>query len=717
MTTCFGRDDELAALVVLLASERLITLTGPGGVGKTRLAQELVERTGSGYRVTAFVGLEPVADGMLIEGTVAAALALGESGRVTRDEIARALTGGLLVLDNCEHLVAAAGTFATALLAASPDLRIVATSRQALNVAGECVRAVAPLPVPDPDAAVEQARSSAAVAMLEDRVAAIARGFTVDAGNVADVIRICRRLDGLPLALELTAPRLRILRPRELAALLDGRAQMLGAPTRGATHRRRTLRETIAWSYELLDDEARTAFRAVATFANPWTLDAATAVFAPGDATKTRTAVDGLIERSLVTFAESDPDAAYRLLQPIREFALEVTSREERARFRNRHAGYVQGLAAASHAQAQRILLNRLEASIDDVRAALQWTVLGDGDRHQGLRIASDLTRFWIARLAFGAEGVRWLERAIERAGESAGAAPLAEACHALGRLLIRRSQYRDAAAACLRALKLARVAGDETAVARILNTLGVLSAIRGQLGRARIFHAAHLAHARRAGDRHRVAMTLSDLGALAIGTDDLQGGIRHLDEAIALFRELWGEVEDAHNLALALMYRGVATHLEGDSSGALHFFDEAVAQADSLGSKGLRSAVLAEQGGVYAALRDVANARRVLVQAIRDADDVNYLTTIPRACDLLAETVAFEGRSRDAAVVFGAGDTLRRKLGIARTPEDEAMAARLRGALVEQLGEGQWAAATRRGADMPFDALLTLAAFPAGVR
>ena len=680
---------------MLLASEHLLTLTGPGGVGKTRLAHELIAREAAGYRVTAVVELAPVADGSSIEATVAAALSIGDP--VTTEAVAGALAGGLLVLDNCEHLLADAAAYVRVLLAASPTARIVATSRQALGVEGERVHAVQTLDVPD------------AVAMLGERAATAVRGFTVDASNLDDITRICRRLDGIPLALELTAPRLRILRPRELAALLDARSAILDA-ARGSQRRQRTLRATIAWSYELLDPEARSVFHAVATFANPWSLEAATAVYAPDDPVRTRNAVNGLVERSLATAASNGENQ--RLLEPIREFALDVTPSVERTLYRTRHAAYINTLAAMVHtkAQPQGLYLNNIENSIDDVRAALQWTILGEGDRLEGVRLACNLTRFWIARLGHAAEGVRWLERAIERSRDTAGAALSAEAYHALSRLLVRRSRYGDAAAAALQALRLARAAGDETVAARILNTLGVMSAVRGQYVRARVFHSAHLAHARRAGDRHRVALTLADLGALEIGTSDRRRGIAYLDEAIGLFRAE-GKFEDAHNLALALLYRGAATHLEGDSADALGWFDEAVKLADASQNKSLRSAVLSEQGAVFAAMGDVANARRVLVQAICDANEVNYRTTLPRAYDLLAEVVAFEGRSRDAAVILGAGEAMRRDLGIVRTPDDAAAVERVRSALLDRIGEPACAAAARRGRGLTVDAVLALAA------
>ncbi|SEG12468.1 Predicted ATPase [Thermomonospora echinospora] len=425
LTSFIGRDDEVKRVVKLLGESRLVTLTGPGGAGKTRLSLECGERLLAALPDGVWaVELAPVGDPAEVPHTVLAALGLRETKIITPrgvpgsletadplDRLSAALGGKrlLVLLDNCEHLLDAAARLAARLLADCPGVRVLATSREPLGITGETLWPVEPLPLPPPHAAPDEAVGYPAVRLFADRAAAVRPGFTVSADNVARIVRICRALDGMPLAIELAAARLRSLTTDQLAARLDDRFRLLTAGSRVALPRHKTLRAVVEWSWELLDDAERALWRRLAVFAGGATVEAAEAVCAGAGlaAADVFEVLSALVDKSLVVLrAEgtgpgppADDAPRYLMLETIRAYGLErLAESGEADRYRRAHAEYFADLAETAEPRLRRSdqvdWLARLAADHDNLHAALRWTI-STGDAALAVRLCASLGWYW----------------------------------------------------------------------------------------------------------------------------------------------------------------------------------------------------------------------------------------------------------------------------------------------------------------------------------
>jgi len=436
-TGFIGRERELATVTSLLADTRLLTLTGAGGCGKTRLAMAAAARVGTAYADGAsIVELAALVDPGLVAQEVAAALNVREEpGRPLDETLIGALRSKhlLLVLDNCEHVRGACARLATALLSACPRLRILVTSRQPLGVADEVVWRVPSLATPDPQQlpAIDDLMKYDAVRLFVDRARATRPGFALTEHNALDVVRACRRLDGIPLAIELAAVWVRVLTVEGLAARLDDMIDLLVTDDGATPPRQRTLRATMDWNYDLLDAPGRALLRRLAVFAGGWTLEAAEAVCADqrdGEGLGKKAvlhALRRLIDASLVVAEEQEVDEGagvsggmrYRLLEPVRQYAYDkLRDAGEDAPMRRRHAAWYLTLAEQAEPELtgpeQARWMDRLEAEHDNLRVALHWA-LESGEAEVGLRLAGALWRFWYQRGHLD-EGRRWLDEAVE---------------------------------------------------------------------------------------------------------------------------------------------------------------------------------------------------------------------------------------------------------------------------------------------------------------
>ncbi|GAA2882417.1 BTAD domain-containing putative transcriptional regulator [Streptosporangium fragile] len=407
LTSFVGREEETSRLRALLGRARLVTLVGPGGAGKTRLAGEVA----AGERGdVCFVELAPVSDGGEVAQAVLGALGVRDAGLLPPSVPGRPGPGPearlvaaladrplLLVLDNCEHLVLEVAGLADRLLAACPSLRVLATGREALGITGEVIHPVGPLPIPPPDTTAEEAPACPAVRLFADRAAAVRPGFRVDEGNVEQVLGICRALDGLPLALELAAARLRSLPVAEVASRLDDRFRLLSRGSRTALPRHQTLRAVVAWSWDLLDDGERLLAARLTVFAGGATLEAAERVCGLPEA-EVVDLLSSLVDKSLVERV----DGRYRMLETIRAYCAERLAElgETQAR-REAHAAYYADLVAEAdpHLRGAEQLewLRRLDEEHDDLHAALRW-VVDAGRAGLGLRLVAGLAMYWWVR-------------------------------------------------------------------------------------------------------------------------------------------------------------------------------------------------------------------------------------------------------------------------------------------------------------------------------
>jgi predicted ATPase/DNA-binding CsgD family transcriptional regulator len=545
LTSFVGRAAELSAAGALLRSSRLLTLTGVGGSGKTRLAAELASGVAGEFRHgVTFVELAPVVESALIGQTVAQALGLIESSHRDADDAVEAAlrdAESLLLLDNCEHLIERCAVFAERMLKRCPGMRFLTTSRQPLGVSGEVVFAVPPMALP-PLEGTESTRAaleSDAVRLLAERATSARPGFAIDASNAELGALICHRLDGLPLAIELAAALFRSLAPEEILARLDDRLGLLVHAPRTADSRHQTLRATIDWSHELLSVEERILFRRLSVFAGGWYLDDAEAVCSDRLLPRQRIleAHAQLVDKSLVV-GELTPIGRFRhkFLEAVREYSRErLDAAHEADRLRRHHFDRFLSVAEAYYLQRTEggsdAGLARLAADRDNFRAALTWSERADPEG--ALRLTSALDDFW--RMVSGAEGWNWLQRTLPLVSK---ASPhRMRALLTAGWLSAYVPAYSEGAGLVREALAAAQLAGNRAAEAWAETCLGRLAFFSNEPLRGR-------EHLERALSTHAALhIPLGTVRALCL---------LGLMEALMLGRSAEGEAKLEHALVLA---------------------------------------------------------------------------------------------------------------------------------------------------------------------
>jgi predicted ATPase/transcriptional regulator with XRE-family HTH domain/Tfp pilus assembly protein PilF len=606
LSRLIGRDRELAALGALLRDDsvRLVTLTGTGGVGKTRLALAAAEEVRDSFAEGAvFVDLAPLRDPNRVPDRMASTLGLnGQKSAPIVEALWRFLEARrmLLLLDNFEHVLAAA-PIVSELLQACPGMKGLVTSREPLRLQGEREFAVRTFPLPDPsvETSVDELAASAAVRLFVERATAASSDFALAPEQVTTVAAICRRLDGLPLAVELAAPRVKALPLPALLARLESRLPALASGTRDAPARQRTLRDAIAWSHDLLTPDEQTLFRRLGVFVGGWTLEAADRVSGVGGRVSdsvldtpppipdTLDLLASLIDKSLIQPSGNGSEPRFSMLETIREFAgdqlrsneLELTAINEA------HARFYRNLAESAHAglvgPEQAAWLQRLDAEDANLVAALSWTIEHD-DPSAGLVFASALWRYWATRGRL-AEGRDWLERVLTRPGAGdADPAARADAHNALGNLLGDIGEYRAARQHYGEALALRRSLGDSEGVAGALNNLGLIAAWIGDYEEAMALHGESLELRRALGDTLGEAQSLSNLGDVMTASGDF-------DPAEAFHQEslrLRDAAQDAAGGAYAHYNLGELARLRGDDERAAHQLQESFRRFDALGDK-----------------------------------------------------------------------------------------------------------------------------------
>ena len=587
LTSFVGRSRELAELEVAFGGARLVTLTGPGGSGKTRLAVEFAARRRAASPDLHFVDLTPIMDAALVPVSIATVLGVREvAGEALQDTLARRIGDRevVLVLDNLEQLPAA-GSVIAELLAASPGLRVLATSRAPLHVRGEHEYPLAPLQLPGPVelASLDDLAEVEAVRLFVERARAIDPAFALTSDNAVAVAGICARLDGLPLAIELAAARTRLFTPTALLARLDRRLPVLTDGPMDAPIRQRTLRSTIGWSFDLLSEPDQRVFASLGVFAGGFALAAAEAVAIgpadPNGGPDVLTSLDHLVEQNVLTVAaDADGQPRFRMLETIREFARDQVPEPDRVGLRDRHLAYFVALAERSEPQLrgpdQTAWLRRLAAEQADIRAALAWAQEAHRDESM-LRLAAALKRrFWHDAGGLG-EGLRWLEASLAMAADAPAAlrvkaqqrtawivwemgdgdrsqelfeASLAaaddddhrsriEALIGLShRALGTGGPELDAAAERMaEAIEHVRHDGTPGALVEPLLVAGQLAKARGELAQARAHFEEALDLARAAGDVWGAASALIQCGALALAAGEHAHAQALLAESVRL--------------------------------------------------------------------------------------------------------------------------------------------------------------------------------------
>ena len=579
LTSLVGREKELREIGALLREgSRLVTLTGPGGTGKTRIALRLAEELRHDFRDGVFfVALATVTDPGLVGSTIAHAVGVEEAGSPTPlDAIEELLAGKrmLFVLDNFEQVIEAA-ELVPRLLAASTELRVVVTSRATLRVAGELEYPVPPLslPAPSPPGGLEAYLRSPAVALFVERAQAVSRELVLSEQNAQVIAEICRRLDGLPLAIELAAARTRVLSAEALLARLDRHLGLLTGGPRDAPARQRTLRDTIDWSYELLESSEQALFRRLSVFVGGWTLESADAVIGSGDVEDDLLdLLSSLLDKSLLRSEQgSEGEARFSMLHMIRDYALERLGQEaDASALRRRHAHHFLELAERYEPELvgpdQADRLAQLEDVHDNLRAALSFGLEDDSlkEEHVSLRLAGALGRFWYMRGDF-AEGSRWLETALSL-NDLAPPEHRAKSLHVLGVLYAQRALHERSIETLQQGLELYRLIGNPGRVAASLNSLGVEAYALGDYERAKKLFEESIAIRRDAGDESGTTSVLSNLGLVAMIHNDFESARKLFEEALEIDRRYgneWGIAVGLGNLSAAILDMGDVARAE----------------------------------------------------------------------------------------------------------------------------------------------------------
>ena len=589
-TPLIGRDREVLNALDLLTQEkvRLLTLVGTGGTGKTRLALQvalhLVDRFADGI---FFVDLSPIIDPDLVGSTIATVLNSRDTigSRNVVDALKAPLRNKqtLLVLDNFEQ-VSSAAPLLTELLESCPQLKILVTSRMPLHVRGEKEQIVPALELPGQvfPSDVDGLRRFAAVDLFIQRAVGVKPDLAITHGNLSAITEICRRLDGLPLAIELAAARVKMLPPKAILARLERRLPLLTDGPQDLPTRQRALRSAIDWSYNLLDDPATALFRRLSVFVGGWTLYAAEAICPSVDEPPINVlnGLEPLLNNSLLNWEEgADGEPRFRMLETIREYALErlAASQPEEEDVRRRHAEYYVALAEKADGRlrsSERVAwTDLLEAEHDNLRAMMEWSTTPMGDIEKGIRCAAGLIWFWHAR-GYATEGRIWMKRlfASDRVSHytPAQAKPLSGA----GVMAWAQADYSTALPLVEEGLAIGKVAGDMEAVAYALTFLGMVMISKSDIAAARSLFGQSAAHAKQIGDKWGEAFALYWLGNGVSASGDLSTARSHYEQSLALFRET-GDPWACYFPVLAL---GNIALSQDDHVASQRFFQESAA-------------------------------------------------------------------------------------------------------------------------------------------
>ena len=711
LSSFVGRADELARLVALLAGDtRLVTLTGPGGIGKTRLAIEVAAGLLSQFvDGVCFVALAPISDPNLVDITIAQALDLPETGG---EPLAERLTAYLraqhllLLLDNAEQVLSAAPRIA-ALLAACPQLTLLVTSWSPLHISGEREVQLPPLATPDLDRLppFDVLSEQAAIALFVERARAIRPAFYLTAANAATVAAICARLDGLPLAIELAAARTRLLSLEALHARLEHRLDLLTGGAEDLPSRSRTLRDTVAWSYNLLDAAEQSLFTQLVVFVGGCTLEAAEAVTASiampdGQPRPPAAVLDGLqslLDKSLLRVqAGADDEPRFTMLETIREYALERLERSGAAEaVRQRHADYYLALAEASTPDLSS-WLPRLAVEQDNLRAVQAWSRAAGGKAELGLRLAVALAWFWYRRGAWS-EGRAWLEGALAHPEAARHTCARAEALRHLGDLVWQQGDATTARARYEESLTIYRALSDSAGIAHVLNALGLVAREHGDPERASVLFEESLALFRTLGREIDVAWALCSLAAVAVMHGAAQRATALLEESRALFHAQSLNV----GIAWVLNHLGHVAQLEGDWARAAVLHEQSLPlfrRADRLGT----AWALHSLGVVSVAQGDTARAAGQLAESLalfQELGDTKGIAWCLAGFAGVAGAAEHHGdHVQRAARLWGAAEALREVLDVRPAPASGSHDARRAADLYAKIDPATWAAAWAEG-------------------
>jgi predicted ATPase/tRNA A-37 threonylcarbamoyl transferase component Bud32 len=706
-TTFVGRDKELAAVKQLLLRRgvRLVTVTGPGGIGKSRLAIEVAREMVDHFTCGAyFVPLAGVTDPSLVTLAIAQTLGVRETGgqqpfEALKEYLRNSISAPLLLLiDNFEHIVAAAPMLAE-LLTLAPSLNLLVTSRAALHVSNEHEFPLEPLGLPDSRSlpSPEALSQYSAISLFVQRAAAIKPNFELTEENAAAVAEICARLDGLPLAIELAAARVKLLSPSAIRTRLANRLQLLTGGARDLPARQQTLRQAIDWSYDLLNEPEQKLFRRLSVFQGGCTLEAVESVCD----TKKDLGLDvldgvaSMVDKSLVRQIEQgDGEPRFVMLETVREYGLEkLAASGEEPLTRRAQAAYCLVLAEEGAAEdtggKQTEWLDRFEIEHDNFRTALEW-LTQTGNVEWGLRLGVALFRFWEMR-EYLAEGRERLGKLLKLEGTTAPTNLWLRALFAAGVLAAEQGDYGVSDALLEENLEFARRLDDKRSIAVSLNAMAVTTRDRGDLAASRALFEKSLALWRELHDAQAVARGLSNLANVVKLQEDYAHARTLNEECLSIFRDL----DDRTGIAWALNHQGDVARDQGDSAAARSLYEQSLVCFRDLNDRWGVAGTLADLGNLAKEQRDYRAADSLYRESLRIFQELEHKRGVARLLECFAGSAAAQSEPERALRLAGAAAALRQSLGVPLTPAEQGKLERslepARQALTTAVGRTAW--------------------------
>jgi predicted ATPase len=679
-TAFIGREHEEAALRQLLSREdaRLVTLTGPGGIGKTRLALQVAEKLAHQFPGgVCFVPLSSVNDHSLIASTIAQAFGVRETGNQSPQESLKECVSGfgqptLLLLDNFEHLVSAVPVVAQ-LLTIGPKLKVVVTSQAPLHIYGEHEFPVPPLALPDPKSILplETLSGLPAIALFMERARAVKHEFVLTKENALAVAAICARLDGLPLAIELAAARIKLLSPSAMLARLEGRLNLLTGGARDLPSRQQTLRGTVDWSYGLLNAAEQTLFRRLSVFAGGCTLEGVEAVCdTRGDlGLDVLDGMASMVDKSLAQQGEqADNETRFRMLSTLREYALErLAESHDESATRRAHSAYYLVLAeeGAQDVATNPEWLDRFEVEHDNFRLALDY-LIRTGDADWGFRLGAALFRFWETRehLAEGRDAIARL-LAMEGATRSRLRSRLVFAAAVLagdqGDYGSAKQQFQESLDTCV-------ALNDSHGIAVALNALAVNARELGEFSAASSLFERCAEIWKDIGDSADIARVLSNLASVSKMQGQYERALALYDECLTLFRE----ARDEAGVAWTLNYQGDVAREKADFVTARSFCEQSLAAFRHLHDGWGIASALSDLAGLSFDQGNNAESRRLYGESLKMFQELGHQRGIARVMESLAASAAAQSSAVQALHLAGAAAALRQRLGAPLPPNEK---------------------------------------------
>jgi predicted ATPase/class 3 adenylate cyclase len=715
LTSFIGREREMSEARRLLASARLLTLIGPGGTGKTRLSLQLAADQLSEFKDGVWlVELAPLSDPAFILSTIASVLELHEVPGVPLLNIiidylrARQL---LLILDNCEHLVDASAQVADQLLHACLQLKIIASSREALGIPGETVYRVPSLSLPDTSA--RSLMDYEATRLFIDRAAKAEPRFHLTDHNASSIAQICQRLDGIPLAIELAAARVKLFTPEQIAERLDDRFKLLTGGSRTALPRQQTLRALIDWSYQSLNETEQRALRRLAAFSGGWSFEAAEAVVGESDAMD---GLLGLVNKSLVNVEEQEGKSRYRFLETIRQYAMEkLVESGEAVEVRDRHLDYVLDSMKQTPLRERRIFgalpddtewLDRMEQEHGNLRAALEWAT----SRHpeKALQLIYTVGNFWVAR-DYNIEARRWCQVILERGnllpdveGERAKVYGI------LGWSSIGIGDHKTGREAAETGIALARKVNDTQTIGRLLGLVTLACIFLGDFPAAEKALVEAEAIARESGYVEQLATVLTTRAQLAFsGYRDIQQAKTYLDEALSLTPT----IQNDWATAMSLFGMGRVAGIMGDLATARAKFLESAGLAQKLGNKRQIYSCYSELAHVLRENGELDEPLSIYRDLLPKWRDLGHRAAVAHELECIAYIVAKKGTPQRAVTILGAADALRKLVESSATPLELAEYEKELSAMRGTMNAAEFAQAWENGQSLSMEEAIALAA------